>query len=131
MKFDANVSEALQLFPEDLSSGDYQLDSTQNDEDVMVSTSSTGSCAVSKKQMKSLLDILHSTRCSMGSRLLRNWMQHPLCNRAIIVQRQELIRSLKSSVNNLNLLRDSKDYLKGYPDLERVGKSHYFVLNNI
>ena len=127
MKFDANVSEALQLFPEDLSPGSYQLDSAQN-EDVVIPTNSTGSSTVSKKHMKSLLDLLHSTRCTMGSRLLRYWMQHPLCNRESIMQRQELIRTLKSSVNNINLLRDSKDYLKGYPDLERVGKIHNFVL---
>lgn len=111
MEFDANVSEALQLFPEDIRVSNISIQ--EQEEDASLAT---------KRKNKSLLDILHVTRCSMGSRLLRHWLQHPLCNREQIISRQELIRSFITSPSKLSMLRDSRDYLKGFPDLERIGK---------
>jgi len=41
-----------------------------------------------------LFAVLDKTRTAMGSRLLRRWLNRPLCNRAILEQRQQAIASL-------------------------------------
>ena len=41
-----------------------------------------------------LFAVLDKTRSAMGSRLLRRWLNRPLCNRAILEQRQQAITSL-------------------------------------
>ncbi|MFT3931405.1 MAG: DNA mismatch repair protein MutS [Spongiibacteraceae bacterium] len=41
-----------------------------------------------------LFAVLDKTRTAMGSRLLRRWLNRPLCNRTILEQRQQAITSL-------------------------------------
>ena len=41
-----------------------------------------------------LFAVLDKTRSAMGSRLLRRWLNRPLCNRTILEQRQQAIASL-------------------------------------
>jgi DNA mismatch repair protein MutS len=41
-----------------------------------------------------LLWVLDKTRTAMGGRLLRRWLNRPLCNRAILEQRQQAIQAL-------------------------------------
>lgn len=41
-----------------------------------------------------LFAVLDKTRSAMGSRLLRRWLNRPLCNRGILEQRQQAITSL-------------------------------------
>ncbi len=64
-----------------------------------------------------LLEVLDHTRTSMGSRLLRNWMQHPLMDIKAINDRSDGVEAL---FNDLFLRSDIKDDLKRISDLERL-----------
>ncbi|MGA1820755.1 MAG: DNA mismatch repair protein MutS, partial [Thermoplasmatota archaeon] len=64
-----------------------------------------------------LFEVLDQTRTSMGGRLLRNWIQHPLMDIAAIEGRQDAVQAL---YNDLFLRSDIKDALKRVSDLERL-----------
>ncbi len=74
-----------------------------------------------RKKKGSLLWILDRTKTAMGSRLLRNWIEQPLCNANDITQRLDGVEEL---VNNSLLRSDLQTALSQIFDLERlVGRS--------
>ncbi|MGA1821351.1 MAG: DNA mismatch repair protein MutS [Thermoplasmatota archaeon] len=64
-----------------------------------------------------LLSVLDHTRTAMGSRLMRNWIQHPLMDIKVINNRLDAVSLLNS---DLFLRADIKDGLKTVSDLERI-----------
>jgi hypothetical protein len=56
----------------------------------------------------------------MGSRLLRQWLEHPLLSAPEIMKRQNTIESFLRHIPFLQKLRDEKQFLKGFPDLNKI-----------
>ncbi|SEN43236.1 DNA mismatch repair protein MutS [Lihuaxuella thermophila] len=69
------------------------------------------------KKRGSLLWLLDRTATSMGSRLLKKWLDKPLLNVEAIKERQEVVRAFLA---DYLLLDDVKDQLKQVYDLERL-----------
>jgi DNA mismatch repair protein MutS len=65
----------------------------------------------------SLLGCLDRTHTPMGARKLRDWILHPLCDLAVLRERQSLIGDLLAEGFILGNLRET---LKGIRDLERT-----------
>ncbi|HDQ23113.1 MAG TPA: DNA mismatch repair protein MutS [Candidatus Uhrbacteria bacterium] len=65
----------------------------------------------------SLISILDQTTTSMGGRLLRNWLLHPLINLEKIQQRLDVVEEF---YNNLDLRENLKKELKNIADIERL-----------
>ncbi len=65
----------------------------------------------------SLLGCLDRTHTPMGARKLRDWILHPLCDLAVLRERQSLIGDLLGEAFILGNLRET---LKGIRDLERT-----------
>lgn len=70
-----------------------------------------------KQRKGSLLWSIDRTRTSMGSRLLRRWLEQPLISRHDIMWRQNAVGSLKDAFMQRSELRDM---LQGLYDLERL-----------
>ena len=64
-----------------------------------------------------LLSVLDRTRTAMGSRLMRNWIQHPLVDIGVINNRLDVVSIMNE---DLFLRADLKDGLKTVSDLERI-----------
>lgn len=64
-----------------------------------------------------LLSVLDKTRTAMGSRLMRNWIQHPLMDIGVINNRLDVVSIMNE---DLFLRADIKDGLKTVSDLERI-----------
>ena len=64
-----------------------------------------------------LMWVLDKTRSAMGSRLLRRWLNRPLCNRAILEQRQQAIKALTLG---LPFRRGTRNALQPIGDVERI-----------
>ncbi|HNX76947.1 MAG TPA: DNA mismatch repair protein MutS [Candidatus Rifleibacterium sp.] len=64
-----------------------------------------------------LFDVLNRTRTSMGARLLKRWLLKPLIDPAAINRRLDMVELF---VNNALLLAETRELLKGVPDLERT-----------
>ena len=67
-------------------------------------------------QAMTLFSALHRTKTPMGSRLLRDWILHPLCERAAIEARQEVIALFLDQPLSLKELRET---FAGIQDIER------------
>lgn len=67
-------------------------------------------------QAMTLFSALHRTKTPMGSRLLRDWILHPLCDRAAIEARQEVIALFLDQPLSLKELRET---FAGIRDVER------------
>ena len=65
----------------------------------------------------SLLDIIDQTKTPMGSRLMQNWLLHPLLDIDEIGKRQNLIRAFLS---NTAYLKDIRETLREIGDLSRL-----------
>ncbi len=65
----------------------------------------------------SLLGALDRTVTPMGARKMRDWILHPLCDLAVLEQRQEIIGALLSEPYLLGKLRES---LRSIRDVERT-----------
>ena len=65
----------------------------------------------------SLLGVLNVTSTPMGARLLREWILHPICDLAELMQRQDIIAAFLSEPFLMSKLRDS---LKCVRDTERL-----------
>jgi DNA mismatch repair protein MutS len=73
--------------------------------------------ATERKVEGSLVGVMDQTVCSMGGRMLRKWLMHPLVNEKYIVNRHDKVDVL---VKNSSLLRNLRDSLKGIYDIERL-----------
>lgn len=69
------------------------------------------------KKEGSLNWVLDKTVCSMGGRLLRRWMIHPLLDVSAIETR---LGKVEMFVKDSSLLRDLRDVLGGFYDIERL-----------
>src|SRR5690606_35389329 len=63
-----------------------------------------------------LLWVLDKTRTAMGGRLLRRWLQRPLCNRAILERRQQAIQALLGDFR----FEAMREALRPIVDVERI-----------
>lgn len=72
---------------------------------------------LTKEKRGSLLWVLDKTNTSMGARLLRQWIEHPLTNAAQILTRQEAVAEL---VDNFMLREELRERLAPVLDLERL-----------
>ena len=70
-----------------------------------------------KEKKGTLLWVLDKTRSSLGARLLRKWVEHPLVNASAIVKRQNAIEEL---YNNFMLREQISELLDNVLDLERL-----------
>ena len=71
----------------------------------------------SKSKKGSLLWVLDKTKTAMGKRLLRSWVERPLCDVQKIINRQEGVEEL---VNNIALRDELGLLLSGVHDIERI-----------
>ena len=71
----------------------------------------------SKSKKGSLLWVLDKTKTAMGKRLLRSWIERPLCDVKRIINRQEGVEEL---VNNIALRDELGISLSGIHDIERI-----------
>ena len=65
----------------------------------------------------SLISILDNTLTPMGTRLLNNWLLHPLIDKEAILARQGAVKQLKDTIEDTNAVRD---LLNGVGDLSRL-----------
>lgn len=70
-----------------------------------------------KSRKGSLLWILDKTNTSMGSRMLRKWIEQPLINKKSIDDRLDAVETIK---DNFSMLSELKDRLKSVYDMERI-----------
>ena len=70
-----------------------------------------------KLKKGSLLGVLDKTKTAMGARLLRAYIEQPLIDKSMIIERQEAIKSLNSSLISRDELRE---YLNPIYDMERL-----------
>ncbi len=71
----------------------------------------------SKDKKGTLLWVLDKTRSSLGARLLRKWVEHPLVNASAIVRRQNAVEEF---YNNFMLREQVSELLDHVLDLERL-----------
>lgn len=82
-----------------------------------------------KKRQGTLLWVMDRTQTAMGSRLLKQWLNHPLVSQEKIEHRLDCVASLLDSTNHLGRLAII-DRLKSVYDLERlVGKVAMLNIN--
>ena len=67
-------------------------------------------------QAMTLFSALHRAKTPMGSRLLRDWILHPLCDRAAIEARQEVIALF---LDQPLFLKELRETFAGIRDIER------------
>nr|WP_297172429.1 DNA mismatch repair protein MutS [uncultured Agathobaculum sp.] len=80
-----------------------------------------------KEKKGTLLWVLDRTRTAMGSRLIRQWIEKPLCNPLQIVRRQQAVGALCDDVIVRSALTDM---LKKIFDMERlIGRITYGTAN--
>ena len=70
-----------------------------------------------KEKKGTLLWVLDKTRSSLGARLLRKWVEHPLINVSAIVKRQNAVEEL---YNSFMLREQISELLDNVLDLERL-----------
>ena len=66
---------------------------------------------------KNLFDVLNNCKTSMGSRLLKRWILHPLRKKEEIEERLDAVESF---VNDPLALNEIREYLKRVYDIERI-----------
>ncbi len=71
----------------------------------------------SKDKKGTLLWVLDKTRSSLGARLLRKWVEHPLVNASLIVRRQNAVEEF---YNNFMMREQISELLDHVLDLERL-----------
>ncbi len=64
-----------------------------------------------------LFDVLNRTRTSMGARMLKKWLLKPLIDPTAINRRLDMVEKF---VGDALLLAETRELLKGIPDLERT-----------
>ncbi|GAB4274374.1 MAG: DNA mismatch repair protein MutS [Candidatus Rifleibacteriota bacterium] len=64
-----------------------------------------------------LFEVINRTKSSMGARLLKKWLLKPLIQLEPILARQAMVEAF---FNNSMMLAETREALKGTPDLERI-----------
>ncbi|MDT8716390.1 DNA mismatch repair protein MutS [Clostridium sp. 19966] len=70
-----------------------------------------------KSKKDSLLHIIDRTSTSMGSRMIRKWLEQPLINKVLIEDRLDAVEEIR---NNFSILSELKEALKKVYDIERI-----------
>ncbi|CAM9615807.1 unnamed protein product, partial [Scytosiphon promiscuus] len=104
MHYDAAASKAMDVFP---SQARFQLAAA-------LGHGGNGGSDLS------LFSILNQNVSTMGSRLLRRWLQHPLVDLLEINLRQSMVETLCSEKALLDTLRKGSGMLRGIPDLDKI-----------
>jgi DNA mismatch repair protein MSH2 len=125
--YDENVIQALLLFPDDLhkskpSVTDLSDNSFPSSSSAITPAAPTASSSSSSSSDRStsLFTFLNRTLTSMGTRLLRQWLEHPLLSSQEILKRQNTVHFFIQNIAYSQKLRDDKQYLKGFPDLLKI-----------
>ena len=71
----------------------------------------------SRDKKGTLLWVIDKTKCSMGRRMIRRWLENPLTNLASIVRRNRAVEEL---CNNSVLCSEIRESLDGIYDFERI-----------
>ena len=71
----------------------------------------------SRDKRGTLLWVIDKTKCSMGRRMIRRWLENPLTNLASIVRRNRAVEEL---CNNSVLCSEIRESLDGIYDFERI-----------
>jgi DNA mismatch repair protein MutS len=69
---------------------------------------------INRDAAPTLFSILNTTVTTMGARLLRDWLHHPLRDRAVIAERLQASAALDSSVKSI------RDIILDWADVERI-----------
>lgn len=77
-----------------------------------------GASTAEHLDLKRLLDRLRMTQTAMGGRLLRHYLESPLCSLSALQDRQEKVRALHK--NPTHVLKKAQDHLSGIYDLPRI-----------
>jgi len=72
---------------------------------------------VDKGKRGSLLWVLDATETAMGGRNLRRWLEAPLVSKELIMKRLDAVEAF---YQNIHLLEDMREALKGVFDIERI-----------
>lgn len=79
---------------------------------------------ISGESSPTLFSLLDHCKTPMGSRLLRKWLHHPLRDNTQVTQRHHYVQAFLNpnhlSLNAKQLIDTVLDYLKTYPDIERI-----------
>ncbi len=79
---------------------------------------------ISGDSSPTLFSLLDHCKTPMGSRLLRKWLHHPLRDNTQVTQRHHYVQAFLNpahlSLNAKQLIDTVLDYLKTYPDIERI-----------
>lgn len=73
-------------------------------------------CQIDGGRDNTLLNVLDKTQTPMGSRLLQRWLHQPIRNRTILIQRQDAVAELMSSLIGAPICR----LLSNLGDMERI-----------
>lgn len=140
MKYDTNVASALSLYPSSSTSdlspplprnewntlneiNQEGMGDDDGDADSVGSSEATkNTSSQSSIPYRSVFQLLNHTKTPMGSRMLKQWLSRPLVNRAVIESRLDMVTALVVSPQLRIALGDSREYLRGFPDLEKTGK---------
>jgi DNA mismatch repair protein MutS len=69
---------------------------------------------INRDAAPTLFSILNTTVTTMGARLLRDWLHHPLRDRAVIAERLQASAAIDSSVESI------RDIIRDWADIERI-----------
>ena len=70
-----------------------------------------------KNKKYSLFGVLDKTKTSMGARMLRKWIEHPLRDKKEIEQRLDIV---EECISDYSLREDLREYLDSVYDMERI-----------
>jgi DNA mismatch repair protein MutS len=69
---------------------------------------------INRDAAPTLFSLLNTTVTSMGARMMRDWLHHPLRDRNVIAERLQASASLESHVTNI------RDIISDWADIERI-----------
>jgi DNA mismatch repair protein MutS len=69
---------------------------------------------INRDAAPTLFSLLNTTVTSMGARMMRDWLHHPLRDRTVIAERLQASASLASHVTNI------RDIISDWADIERI-----------
>ncbi|CAN1264858.1 DNA mismatch repair protein MSH3 [Linum perenne] len=79
----------------------------------------------------SLLNILSNTLTIYGSRLLRQWVTHPLCDRNLIYARLDAVSEIVDSMSSCKSSRMIGDLDEDGPEITSVQNDLYYLLSSV
>ncbi|KAF5743544.1 DNA mismatch repair protein MSH3 isoform X1 [Tripterygium wilfordii] len=84
-----------------------------------------------RSESASLLHIMNHTVTIYGSRLLRHWVSHPLCDRNMISARLDAVSEIAEAMGSLKALQCVEMLDGQYSDIAAVQPDFYYVLSSV